>query len=245
MDSNRHETDEIFTRMLNLIRNRNRESLNKMHAVLTGLSNYIETNSEDSSSNRRTRRSQSLLRSKGLSNILLTKGGFTIPNIEIRDSSIGGKGLFAVEDIKAGSFITFYPGDMCYLKASEGEEDMMSLSNELTNFLEKDNNVPRTSEELFKLFDRYIEYKHFVSDNDYIIGHPELIEDPKYLGHMIRDAAANSSSTARENYNQAMPHINALSVILGTSSVSTMCFLASRDIKVNEEILMIRVYDGS
>ena len=105
-----------------------------------------------------------------------------INKVEIKQSEIHGKGVFAKKNIKIGELITFYPGDTV-------EYYWNGMNKELGRVLYWGESVIDTHT-----------YACAVGENHAIIGNPRF-EDASYAGHLINDAGKhNSSVESMEEY---------------------------------------------
>ena len=106
--------------------------------------------------------------------------GIELNKVEVKQSIIHGKGVFAKVDISIDELITFYPGDIVdYYPNGEVYPSVVLTWN---------------SKRLGKkeTYD-YHTYACSIDKNYEIIGDPEF-EDPSYLGHLINDAGNHDST---------------------------------------------------
>jgi len=152
--------------------------------------------------------------------------------IEIRDSKIHGKGLFAKEDIKKNSIITCYPIHALVLKSKKKQRTV--FKNESEKFEINFNYALNVKKNVKYKGKKY----HVIA-----IGNPKKINKTIFLGHMIND----SSSFKIENENITL---NELKTIIGKYCINSKnnckiqcifdsyfhCIVASKDIKRDEEL---------
>lgn len=157
--------------------------------------------------------------------------------VEIRSSRIHGKGVFAKENIRKGEIITMYPGDILryYFNKDKGSPPkggskcgiMVSSSVSDEMYREIMNNP---------LDGNLAKYMFDVNDCYNIIGHPDLISDPAYFGHMCNDGARSSSYADVQIYsNVCLLLNNSMYYNIIDCHVAIMAY---KDIKINEEILV-------
>lgn len=100
--------------------------------------------------------------------------------IEIRKSDIHGNGVFAKENIKNGTVVTFYPVD----GYSENSETDYKIADDWTN----DNNTDNNTDNNIDVTNVYENYSCVINDNLKIIGNPNNTNKSELLGHMINDS---------------------------------------------------------
>jgi len=150
----------------------------------------------------------------------------------IGQSKISGRGLFATEQISKGTIITLYPGDLLlyYFEPNDiqrGKKYGVIPSDHLTSF-DEDNIV--------KDMEKNNLYKFDINDRFSIVGHPDLIDDPAYLGHICNDGARSNCPGDRFIYES----ISSLKSNASLDNILDMFIpvVASKDIKIGEEILV-------
>ena len=156
--------------------------------------------------------------------------------VEIRPSKIHGKGVFAKQNIGKGEIITMYPGDILRYypnkdkgKGGEGGSKCGIMANYVSDEMYR---------EIMKnpLDDNLVKYMFDVNDSYNIIGHPDLISNPAYLGHMCNDGARSSTPGDVEIYlNVCLLLNNSMYYNIIDCHVAIMAY---KDIKINEEILV-------
>lgn len=149
--------------------------------------------------------------------------------VEIRPSSVHGRGVFAKKDIPKGTLVTFYPGDMVeHLEKSKVAGDKTEYA------------VTTTSDSLTKKasttegMNYLTRYKVTVSKDYAIIGDPENISDPTYLGHMINDAARSHNPDDMIIY--LVVAASKMNVAIMPIEDCHVGVVALRDIKRHEEL---------
>ena len=122
-----------------------------------------------------------------------------------------GRGLFAIEDIKEGSVITCYPGDALLCELPSTEEDDDEGEDDLSSF-DFDNDENEAVDEVV-LWGQHIPQNdkwdddtvfdgsesnppltsYAVTTNDVysVMGHPNLDDNPAYIGHFANDGAGH------------------------------------------------------
>ena len=100
-------------------------------------------------------------------------------HVEIRNSEIHGKGLFATKEIPKDAIITFYPA---HAISRGGETFFIDDHQDKESFI-------------FNIeHNKYVKTYGFTYNDSSatIIGNPEWINDTTMLGHMINDASENT-----------------------------------------------------
>ena len=98
--------------------------------------------------------------------------------IELRDSPLGGKGVFATKDIDVGTICTMYPPN--YLRNMNGNGRGGILDSSTGRCLE-------SQDEADVMTDRLIDYKMGEDLGITLFGDPEFNDEWSMLGHMIND----------------------------------------------------------
>lgn len=163
--------------------------------------------------------------------LLKTRLDFLPPlrTVQIGSSSVDGQGLFATRDMLEGQIMTFYPGDvLAYWHGNTSRPSKVTWDSHVP---------PELVESIQGDLGRLLSYELSDSSNDgfySLIGHPELVDDPNYLGHMLNDGAQWHEDDSTEAYERA----SALS-----ANAEFMCIhgchyavVASRRIDRGEEI---------
>lgn len=172
-------------------------------------------------------------------NNLRTLFGFHIPiplkynNVEIRQSSIHGKGLFATKDIPKDVVITFYPAHALLWNGKFVPND-------------KDPKLITNRDEISRYYGNYISF----TDNMEVIGNPTNTSNKLLLGHMINDASGNVFQDVKfdrtkdlkefknlvaEYYIKGLKKKNCR-LTTDTNKIIT-CVVTTREVKKDEEIL--------
>lgn len=151
--------------------------------------------------------------------------------VELRPSAVHGSGVFAKKDIAARTLVTFYPGDMVGELNSTSKSDKEATYSVTSN---KDKLMRQCGTEKGRTF--LEKYKTNFDATYYLIGDPENISDPTYLGHMINDGARSHSFEDQQVYMKiAALKMNVGSVPLEGAHLS---IVALRDIRQGEELFM-------
>jgi hypothetical protein len=152
---------------------------------------------------------------------------------EIKNSNIHDRGVFSTKNIKKGELITMYPGDIIMPypdgRGKKGEQVRYGIVNSqsLPKKLHISNNTdPNLKHLLYYAFD--------LSDNLSIIGHPKMIQDTSYLGHMINDICNEGKNETK--YNQSLSKCNVAGK--GICNGRYLAIIALKNIKQGEELLM-------
>ena len=146
------------------------------------------------------------------------------PVCEVRPSKIHGLGVFATQDIDAGSYLTMYP---C---------DGVAWYPEIGRFKHGDGGVCFGWPEKVSFIERH-SYQQVIEPPPgaralAIFGNPEHHADPHFVGHMINDGAVCKTPESATVY-------KAISAAkLNSSFVADFCaHMSTRPIKAGEEIL--------
>ena len=161
----------------------------------------------------------------------------SLNKVEIKASKIHGKGVFAKQNIKKGEIITMYPGDILRYYPNKDKDKCVKGGSKcgimVSNFI-----PDKMYREIIQNPQDSNLCKYMFDVNDYynIIGHPDLISDSAYLGHMCNDGARSSTSTDVQVY------LNICSLLNNSMYYSIMdchiAIMAYKDIKMGEEILV-------
>lgn len=158
--------------------------------------------------------------------------GIPLNKVCIGQSKISGRGLFAKGNISVGDVITLYPGDLLLYYFEQNSEQRglkygIIPSDHLTSFDESN---------IVKDMEKNNLYKFDINDRFSIVGHPDLIDDPAYLGHICNDGARSNCPGDRFIYES----ISTLKANASLDNILDMFIpiVASKDIKIGEEILV-------
>lgn len=160
----------------------------------------------------------------------------TLDNVTIKESEVHGKGVFAKKDIKKGQVVTLYPGDIAiYLPDGYEGEKILTISQHsarMRNKIDKEN---------IKIKDAWLgmdDYGYLIDDNHVIVGCPDFINNPSYLGHMINDKfACDFDKITPEMYiKMSLEKTNATQVHIADNM--HVAIVAKRDIKAGEEVFI-------
>lgn len=150
--------------------------------------------------------------------------------IEVRPSKVHGKGCFAKRDIQKDEVITMYPCDvLCFAKQGFGKVGL---------------NGYFPSRQYFERFGQKIDkseitnYGFDLNKNYRIHGHPKLIHNSGYLGHMINDAAKPNSNPKSYLLYQKISWMKMNSKFHILDGNIHVAIVATRLIKKGEEIFI-------
>ena len=167
-------------------------------------------------------------------------------NCYLDDSHIdgAGRGLFASCDLPAGALVTLYPGDAIRIDAYLAGYNFVSCAATAS-----DGSLVVAEA---ALLDRARHYEIEVEPPGStghrgdppvtsVLGDPELVADPAYLGHMLNDGAICPSEPLRTVYKAASQGArNTETVpIVCESSACHLAIVATRDIRRGEELLLM------
>ena len=123
-----------------------------------------------------------------LSSLLCGIFPLNLDNVEVKISSVHGKGVFATKPIKYGEIITFYPGDSAnYIPEANEHEPSHIVICRLSSRVKELLNSKDIEKDASMLYNTYGQYNCKISDYYSITGHPQLDKDPSYTGHLIND----------------------------------------------------------
>lgn len=159
-----------------------------------------------------------------------------IGRVEVRDSPIHGKGVFATRKIKRGDVITFYfPYFLNYNYADIHDTKREETADIVIPVISRRRFEGNSAEKYDELFKSTIK----IPDNFYLMGDDEYISDSRFLGHMVNDPC---------NFkNGPVDHLKYDSEILKNANATVVSYTgdrryiyvgAMRDIEINEEILV-------
>jgi hypothetical protein len=160
----------------------------------------------------------------------------SLNNVCVKKSKIHGNGVFATRNLKKNDVITFYPShciktySLNNRKETQWAEVGFSdyASTEFKNLMKKNNIM-------------YEDYKQNISDKISIIGDPNDISDPNYLGHIINDGAKSSSPKDKEIYEfVSREKMNSFVCPL---KYGIIAIVALKDISIYEEIFTTYFYE--
>lgn len=176
---------------------------------------------------------------KGISNQAILMARFPIASlnkVEVRDSPVEGKGVFAKRDIAVGDLITLYPCDFLTTVVSGDRTNGSPIICEYVaaphlsiEMVDKARNPAFTT--------KINEYTFNITDKLSAIGHPDMIGDSAYLGHMCNDGGYSSDiKTLSEYITRAIEKGNA--IIEPLWGGLHLAVLAAKPIKAGDEVLI-------
>jgi hypothetical protein len=134
--------------------------------------------------------------------------------LEVRESPLGGVGVFATKDIQQGQAITMYPPN--YIRVTNPNN-----SNECS-FMDANTQETLPQREMDSISNRLLDYK-MGEDGIILYGDPEFNEEWSMLGHMINDFSYDGT------FDYKWDKANVLYCKLGH-------VVSVKDIKVGEEL---------
>ena len=156
---------------------------------------------------------------------------------EIRKSPKHGLGVFAKEDIRAGTLITLYPADG--LKSWESEESYNAVEGFPHGIRHEE--FPGMSSDVLMKYSAIVPAlgEKFVE----IVGDPSNFEDSWYLGHMCNDSCMIHDKTETEWYESQRSQNACIGLVPMIAQVYEKWFTslgiwAQTDIKAGEEIFV-------
>ena len=152
---------------------------------------------------------------------------FQLQSVEVRDSSVHGRGVFATKHIAKGEVATFYPGDHVFYtpdRALVCNGKVLKLAIHSQRAAVSPAPPDKT-------------YYYDVDDNYTLQGCPSHTGDPSYLGHMVNDGARPTLDPASHGVYVActMAKSNCRYAVLSELSVAV---IATRDILPEEELFV-------
>lgn len=156
-----------------------------------------------------------------------------LDKVKMKASSIHGQGVFAKQKISKGELITIYPAHFVGIHPG-GCRNPGCLGMMNSTLAEKHGMKPTEFVRTSYTFD--------VSYHYTICGHPHLIDNPAFLGHMINDGAKGHSTRTMRNQKDLLVY-NKVSLALRNAefiSIGGSCVLivATKEIYIEEEILV-------
>jgi len=155
---------------------------------------------------------------------------FDFAPVMLKPSPIHGKGVFATRDILTNEVVTMYPGDYVFIahKSNNSKIRLTSpICKSMFGFLTKQ----QYNTALYP-------YSLHVNDMVSIVGHPRLVGDPSYLGHMINDAAKPTSSVASHKVYETVSQAKANCEFYNFKGDMHIGIIATRDIAQGEELFV-------
>lgn len=168
---------------------------------------------------------ESYLKKFSIENILIIRFPIKLNNVELKNSNIHGRGVFATKHIKSGEVITLYPGDLLNNKISN--------NNKLESFCQAAVEYAGNNNLLIQ------DYCFEINKTYRIYGCPNMVNDPAYLGHMCNDGADGSQlKNIYENISKERCNAEYKNII-----DCCIAIIAINDINIGDEILVTYGYD--
>lgn len=174
-----------------------------------------------------------------MSSLLSSIFPLNLDSVEVKASSVHGKGVFATKPIKTGEIITFYPGDSAnYIPdGNEDKTDHLVICH-LSNRVKKLTDCENTEETASNFYNKHWEYNCKVSDYYSITGHPELDKDPNYVGHLINDRYVCDFKRITPSIYLELSAKRTNAIFKNLKNNTHVSVVARRDIAVGEEIFV-------
>lgn len=151
--------------------------------------------------------------------------------VEVLDSELGGKGVFATSDIKKGNIVTYYP---MYAYLDHTNKQLMSFDDVLS-----DDEIKHFANGSNEIYDHGIT----ISKNITIFGHPDKYDDKRLIGHMFNDIVGNtfdSIETDKDISNGIIRYYTTISknncIIKLDQQYGVIYIIATYDINKGEEL---------
>jgi hypothetical protein len=160
-----------------------------------------------------------------------------LDKVEVRESPIHGRGVFAKKKVSKGELITVYPAHYVSVHP-EGHSNPGAFGLMGSALAERSGSI------LTEIMRR--SYSFDVTDHYVIYGHPDLIDDPVFLGHMINDGAKGHST--KTNYDQKDSSVyDKVSLALSNAEFELLgglcvCVVATKEINIGDEVLVTYGY---
>jgi hypothetical protein len=165
---------------------------------------------------------------------LKTRFEFNSGNVYISNSKIHGKGVFAKRDIKKNEIITLYPPDLLVYYPNENRHESGHIKNVIVS---KDCKTIINND---KDFNSLMKYAYDVNTKYTIIGDPNNLDDPNYLGHMINDGYLLKSDDNKFDYLEKS--VKSSNAIYKTIKEYVIVIEANKDINKGDEIFIMYGY---
>jgi hypothetical protein len=151
--------------------------------------------------------------------------------VEVKDSKLGGRGVFATDDIKEGNIVTYYP---MFAYLDHKKKQLISFDDVLTK---------QEMKHFEKESDRVYDHGMTLNKELTVFGHPDKYDDLRLLGHMFNDIVGNkfdSIETEKDISNGIMRYYLSMSnnncIIKLDHHYGVMYVIATKDIKKGEEM---------
>lgn len=158
----------------------------------------------------------------------------SLDKVVVKPSKIHGRGVFSKIEIKKGDLITLYPCHVldiipCADRHLENHVVLSANSDVINDRFGKDWN--KKDHPLLR--DYAFNYDDFHS----LVGHPQLDDNPSYLGHLINDAAKPTSDPRSHSIYELISQSKMNCLFVPIKGWMVTC-IALRDIEVGEELLV-------
>ncbi len=152
---------------------------------------------------------------------------------QVRKSLVHNNGVFATQNIKKLELITLYPADIVkiYPDGRGTTKGLVKYGYYNRTSMPKEYHIIDREDARLQLLHHYdFELNPKVS----IIGHPKIIDNPAYLGHMINDSCNNGKDEAE--YNKSLQNSNVVAKPI--YDYKYIVIIASRNIQAGEELFL-------
>lgn len=139
----------------------------------------------------------------------------------------GGFGVFATDEIKKNSVVTFYPPHyVIYMDKREDANRIESIK------ISDETKKKPFSQKLLK------EYRYDVTKDISICGNNDLVESKSLLGHMINDSEVYNDDLDPDEYLEKSNKKSNVKFVNVNNANVTIVVIATRDIKKGEELFV-------
>lgn len=147
-----------------------------------------------------------------------------------------GAGVFASEDFEEGDILTFYPGDILTFS----RHPRRSTRSAKTRSIIWGAHVP--AELQVDKPSKWVDYEVAVSDVYTIMGHPSLLDDMAYVGHMVNDGAMPQSCAGGDAAGESAAYIATSEKLANAAHIDLAgchaAVVATRAVKADEELFV-------
>jgi len=152
-------------------------------------------------------------------------------NVELRQSRVHGRGVFATRKIIKNDVVTLYPGDVVtYHPGGRSNDPSKIVYDFYGDGLSESSKTSHMKNRL-----RYKDYKNSIISSYDVIGTPENDKNPAYLGHFINDAVrcTNDERSVLIYTTETLAKANCAFRSINDLHIAV---IATRDIEIGEEL---------